>query len=95
MSKKNEQATSFGTESITQESRQSWVKICFVWLGLLFAVSTMMQGGVVGTQLPLGEAFVAIIIANPNAEIILSREHIHPGIVEHGSPDFLRNPVFQ
>lgn len=60
----NQQTTSFVTESITQESRQSWTKICFVWLGMLFCVATMMQGGVVGTQLPLGKAMAAILCAN-------------------------------
>lgn len=64
MNENNQQTTSFGTESIAQESRQSWVKICFVWLGLLFAVSTMMQGGIVGTQLTLGKALLAIVCAN-------------------------------
>ncbi len=58
------QVTSYSTESIHAENKQSWVKIFSVWTGLVFSVSTMLYGGVVGSQLPLGQALIAIGIAN-------------------------------
>ncbi len=59
-----QQVASYGTEAIAKESKQNWVKIFSVWTGLIFSVSTMLYGGVVGSQLPLGQAFIAIGCAN-------------------------------
>lgn len=64
MSDKNNQVSSYSTTSVSQENRQSWLKIFSVWIGLIFSVSTMLYGGIVGSQLPLGKGILAILCAN-------------------------------
>lgn len=60
----NQQVSSYNTEAVGQDGKQDWKKILFVWTGLIFSVSTMLYGGVVGSQLPLSKAILAILCGN-------------------------------
>lgn len=64
MKEGNSQVTSYSIAPVDKDGRQSWVKIFAVLAGMIFAVSKVVYGGVVGTYLPLEQAIVAIIIGN-------------------------------
>lgn len=70
MSDHSNQVDSYSTASVSKENRQSWVKIFSVWTGLIFSVSTMLYGGIVGSQLPLWKGIMAILCANTFLAII-------------------------
>ncbi len=65
MSKNKEhQVSTYDTNTIHQDNRQSWIKILAIWAGLIFSVPSLLYGNVVATFLPLGQGLLAIFLGS-------------------------------
>lgn len=51
-------------EPVPQEKRKGWIKLSFVWMGGIVALSAVVLGGTLGAGLPMSQAIIASFLGS-------------------------------
>ncbi|MFB4168354.1 cytosine permease [Virgibacillus sp. JSM 102003] len=54
----------YALEPVPQHERKGWIKLTFVWMGGIVALSAIVLGGTLGAGLPLSQAVIASFIGS-------------------------------